>query len=196
MSIIAECWRPVVDAADKYEVSDQQGRIRNSKTGRVLKPWTDSKGYARITINQKQRKVHRIVLEAFVGPCPEGCVTLHGPNGITDNSLSNLSWGTQHQNVLDRKRDGTNNAPRPRHRGSLNHQAQLSEIEVLEIFRLKGVLPQWRLAKAYDVSEGTISNIHTGRKWGHLTKPDPSQQEREMAEWIQYFRDKEALVQK
>lgn len=51
--------------------------------------------------------VHRLVLLAFVGPCPEGCDGLHGPGGHTDNRLVNLYWGTPIQNMMDKYRDGT-----------------------------------------------------------------------------------------
>jgi hypothetical protein len=47
------------------------------------------------------RYVHRLVLEAFVGPCPEGLECRH-LNGVgTNNHLGNLKWGTQQENRQD-----------------------------------------------------------------------------------------------
>lgn len=48
-----------------------------------------------------RRKVHHLVLEAFVGPRPPGLVACHGPGGRLDNRLSNLRWDTQRSNVYD-----------------------------------------------------------------------------------------------
>ncbi len=50
------------------------------------------------------RRVHILVLEAFVGPRPAGMVACHGWNGASDNSVHNLRWATQQENDEDRKR--------------------------------------------------------------------------------------------
>lgn len=44
---------------------------------------------------------------AWIGPCPEGQQIRHGPNGVTDNSVSNLCYGTRSEDQYDRRRDGT-----------------------------------------------------------------------------------------
>lgn len=54
------------------------------------------------------RYVHRLVLEAFVGPCPEGMECRHFPDRDTaNNHLGNVSWGTRQQNMADKKIHGT-----------------------------------------------------------------------------------------
>lgn len=53
------------------------------------------------------RLVHRLVLEAFVGPCPEGMEGCHGDGDPTNNSLGNLRWDTATSNQLDKVRHGT-----------------------------------------------------------------------------------------
>ncbi len=51
--------------------------------------------------------VHRVILETFAGPCPEGMECLHG-DGVSDNNrLDNLRWGTVQENKEDQKRHGT-----------------------------------------------------------------------------------------
>jgi hypothetical protein len=45
--------------------------------------------------------VHHLVLEAFVGPCPEGMECLHGDDIPDNNILSNLQWGTRLANVAN-----------------------------------------------------------------------------------------------
>lgn len=51
-------------------------------------------------------RVHRLILEAFIGPCPNKMETRHLNDTKTDNQLSNLCWGTRKQNLDDRKRNG------------------------------------------------------------------------------------------
>lgn len=55
--------------------------------------------------------VHKLVMEAFVGPCPRGMEVLHGPKD--NDHLDNLSYGTRSQNIHDRNRDGVKGGPRP-----------------------------------------------------------------------------------
>jgi len=58
----------------------------------------------RIRLNgkRKNKKIHTMVLETFVGPRPDKYVARHFPNQIkTDNRLCNLSWGTMCQNSQD-----------------------------------------------------------------------------------------------
>ena len=65
------------------------------------KPWTRLKwdthpnGYPEVVLypGKKKRKVHHLVLEAFVGPRPPGYVCQHYPDPSRTNCrLDNLSW--------------------------------------------------------------------------------------------------------
>ena len=92
-----------------YDVSDT-GTVRN-KNGYILRQH-DRHGYKRVTLYKNGRKksvtVHRLVLQTFVGPAPEGKpLGLHGPGGNADNRVGNLYWGCAKQNARDRNRDGT-----------------------------------------------------------------------------------------
>lgn len=52
-------------------------------------------------------KIHRVMCEAFYGPCPPGHEVRH-LNGIkTDNRIENLRWGTGSENIRDTIRHGT-----------------------------------------------------------------------------------------
>jgi hypothetical protein len=78
--------------------------------GRLLKPH-NSKGYKIVRLGYEKQKitvgVHRLVLMAFVGDCPEGMECCHN-NGISDdNRIENLRWDTHKNNNKDRKRHGT-----------------------------------------------------------------------------------------
>lgn len=97
-------WRPV--PGFPYEVSDH-GQVRNA-SGKLLKPEVMSYGYRRVDLHgpngaYRREYVHRLVLLAFIGPCPEGMEALHGPNhDKADNRLCNLRWGTHQENISER----------------------------------------------------------------------------------------------
>jgi len=70
---------------------------------RMMNASINHDGYVRVRIAGKQLFVHRLVLEAFVGDCPDGMVCLH-KNGIrTDNRLANLKWGYAKDNIHDKR---------------------------------------------------------------------------------------------
>jgi hypothetical protein len=50
--------------------------------------------------------VHRLVLEAFIGPCPPGMEACHYPDPSRQNNhVGNLRWDTKQENAHDRYRD-------------------------------------------------------------------------------------------
>ena len=136
-----ETWRPV-PGFPGYEVSDT-GRVKSlprknlagaMRRGRVLKPDTPS-GYSLVRLARDgvkhARLVHRLVLEAFVGKCPEGFQTRH-LNGVRgDNRLSNLRWGTIYENRADQKKHGTGI------QGPRNPKAKLTDIDLERVFDLR-----------------------------------------------------------
>ena len=122
---MSENWKPVVGYEGLYEVSDQ-GRVRSldrvvpharsgvmKRKGKILKQSPiNQDGYLAIGLHrnghQKKRMVHRLVLMAFVGPCPEGMEGCHNNGVNTDNRLENLRWDTPKENSEDIKRHGRN----------------------------------------------------------------------------------------
>lgn len=115
-----EKWLPVPGYED-YEVSDQ-GRVRSlarsvrsrwgtpkALKGRVLKQATQGRYYV-VTLYRasgpKSCLVHRLVLLAFIGPCPNGQEGLHFDDDPTNNRLDNLRWGTRSENARDCLRNG------------------------------------------------------------------------------------------
>jgi hypothetical protein len=110
-----EVWMPVPDYGGLYEVSDQ-GRVRSWQPRwrdlpRLLDPSPNGSGYAFVHLCRDGRtravKVARLVLEAFVGPMPEGMETLHINGDSADDRLANLRYGTHAENNRDRVRHGT-----------------------------------------------------------------------------------------
>lgn len=105
-------WRPVVGYEDRYEVSDR-GDVRSLRTGRTLSLNRISEGYRSVRLYgadtpPREVKVHRVMLEAFVGPRPEGMLTRHLDGNHLNNTLSNLAYGTYSENAKDAVRHGVN----------------------------------------------------------------------------------------
>lgn len=96
-----ERWEQIKDYEGLYEVSNL-GRIRNKKTGRILKPLKNTNGYLRLDLCKngirRAAKVHRLVAEAFI-PNPQNlpCVNHKDENKI-NNCLDNLEWCTYEYN--------------------------------------------------------------------------------------------------
>lgn len=51
--------------------------------------------------------VHRLTLEAFVGPCPQGMEGCHNNGDPWDGRVSNLRWDTHASNMHDKLLHGT-----------------------------------------------------------------------------------------
>jgi hypothetical protein len=102
-----EHWLPVVGYEGLYEVSDL-GKVRSLRDGQLLSLYVVD-DYPMVTLHkggkQKTRHVHRLVLEAFAGPCLPGQQARHGRSGPDDNCWpENLEWGTAAQNAIDKVR--------------------------------------------------------------------------------------------
>ena len=117
-------WKDIAGYEGLYQVSDG-GQVRSldrvSCYGRRLKGRTlratpnDKSGHLAVGLwsqgKQRTLYVHRLVAAAFIGPCPDGQEVRHGANGIGDNSVGNLCYGTRSENLLDCRRDGTKGTP-------------------------------------------------------------------------------------
>lgn len=175
-----EQWKPVVGFESSYEVSDL-GRIRSldrivrgknggaqRRRGIVLSPGI-GRGYPMVSLKGGAGKskticVHRLVMQSFVGECPEGYEVAHGDGVRTNNKLSNLRYDTRKGNHADKLTHGTWQG------GENNPAAKLNALKVRAISQL--VALGWShatLAEIFGVDQSTISLIKRGKKWGHIT---------------------------
>lgn len=116
----------------------------------------------------KRVLVHRIVLETFIGPCPDGMECRHFPdNDRSNNNLNNIQWGTRLENRRDRIAQGTEQY------GERNHRAKLTREVVVEIREkyAAGGVRQIDLAKEYGVSKRAVGMIVNGKRWGEFGGP-------------------------
>jgi hypothetical protein len=143
-----------------------------NRTGRMgvvyreRKPSINQDGYKRIYITVNKKKVnilvHRLVLEAFCGPCPDGFQGCHNDGNRTNNQIGNLRWDTFASNTRDKVIHGTC-------RGMKNPKAKLCDADIRTIRRLYNTGATKRsLARMFDVTETSIWKIVYRHQWKHV----------------------------
>lgn len=137
------------------------------KKGIVLKQYKTTSGYHQIDlrINKIKHKelVHLLVLKTFYGDRPNGKETRHIDGNKSNNSISNLAYGTKRENYEDKILHDT--IPY----GSRHTNAKLSESDIPEIRQL--LLSDYTLsyvANKFNVSISLISLIKLNRRWVHV----------------------------
>lgn len=158
-------WVQVVGFPD-YEVSDA-GEVRSHrrKAPVPMVPRIGRGGYHRVLLRDafgagNMRSIHRLALEAFVGPCPDGMEACHNNGNRTDNRLSNLRWDTKAGNARDRFKHGTDGS------GERNGSSRLTLLEA-ESIRAEVASGACRVdvAVKYGVTPSLVSQIVLGRAW-------------------------------
>lgn len=151
--------------------SDPKGR--HFKTGMWLTLVPNDNGYLTVNLLGPDRyrriRVHRLVLEAFVGPCPDGLEACHRNDIKTNNQIENLYWGTRRQNMRDAKDNGKHFEPPPMI-GEDNPSALLKEEEVRTIIYeyRTGLFTQQEIADIHGMSRSHIAAIVGRKAWKHL----------------------------
>ena len=110
-SMSEEQWAPIPGLSD-YMASNH-GRVRRISRDQIVPQHVGNKlGHRRVSVKPDGQSyrgmyVHRLVLMAFRGVCPEGMQGCHNDGNPSNNELSNLRWDTAKANQADRARHGT-----------------------------------------------------------------------------------------
>jgi len=167
-----EEWKEIFDGY--YEVSSF-GRVKRAKpgkgtkVGRILSPSKQRTGkpqrsghYRKISVWRKNKKVdayvHRMVAEAFIGPCPEGYEVNHKDGNPANNILENLEYLTVVQN-----KQTPYLVNKILTSGENSHLAKLTKVDVANIRQLSRSGSSYPyIAKLFNVSTPCIHKIVRG----------------------------------
>jgi hypothetical protein len=159
----AERWFPIVGWEGLYDVSDQ-GNVWSHPRRRLKKQTLNHGGYPTtgLVLNGKPRSklVHRLVMEAFVGPCPQGYEVNHIDGDKANCRLTNLEYVTPGDNQRHSYRTGLRER---RYAGT--HENKLTEQQVIEILQLRGKMRQEDAASLYGISKSMVYLIQSRRRW-------------------------------
>lgn len=162
-----EIYRAIEGFPD-YKVSNY-GNVMSLKgvSPRILKSALNGSGYAFINLSKEAKvcakRIHRLVLEVFIGLCPEGMEACHNNGNNQNNRLDNLRWATKRENMADRTKHGTTC------KGEDVVCSKVTEIQVLEIRQLrKGKAKLREIAHKYGISASAVGEITNRKTWRHI----------------------------
>lgn len=130
----------------------------------MLRGTLDKDGYRKVKltndIGSKAKFVHRLVAISFLDNLENKRTVNHLDGDKLNNTLENLEWATDQENVSHAFKHGLSS-----NKGVKNSSAKLTEKEVIEIKKLRGLEPHSLVAKRYNISKGHVSNIQRGYNW-------------------------------
>ena len=106
-----EEWKPIKNFEDLYLISNL-GNVYSIKYKKLLKLTKNEDGYAKVVLHKNGKPyyttAHKLVAEMFIPNIDNKPLVLHKKAVIDGgtNSVDNLYWGTQSDNMKDRIRDG------------------------------------------------------------------------------------------
>lgn len=173
-----EVWVGILEAPDKYEISNK-GRLRSLYremdgekiwtylTPKILMCGLNNYGYKmailRINGDNVGRLLHRMLAQAFL-PNPQKLPFInHKDCNKVNNQLANLEWCTQKENVRHAFKMGVVNTTR----GEKCGRSRLKEKYIEGIFTSKE--SSVSLAKKFNVHPASICAIKNRKSWRHVT---------------------------
>lgn len=170
-----EEWRDISGYEGLYQVSNT-GKVRSMnyrRTRRVAElKQKNVKGYKYVDLcgesDTRMPSVHRLVIESFVGPCPDGKQVNHIDGDPCNNNILNLEYVTAAENIQHSFTHlGRQTCP-----GTKNGKAKLTDDKVVEILKLrKSGMKIKDIAEAFGVGYATVHNIISNLIWKHVERP-------------------------
>jgi len=152
------CWKSIPQHP-RYEVSSR-GWLRNTKTGRVLRPQLNMSGYPSTRLGRGNPvRIHRLVAEAFC-PRAEGCTIVNHKDGDRANNCSeNLEWVSY-----------AGNAQHALYSSQRVRTLTIAQVNRLRELYTEGGHSQEELSAMFGISRSYVSNIVTGYCWKGLAQ--------------------------
>lgn len=172
--MIEERWKFIENYPD-YEVSDK-GKVRSYKRGwlHFLKLIKDQGGYFHVTLyNDKSYKtfrIHRLVLEAFIGYASNNYEANHKDGDKENNNFTNLEWVTSQENKEHAVKMGLRSK-----KAVVGEKTSSAKLKDGEVWLIKKLLYHnikvGFISKMFKVSYSTIDAIKRGWYWKHVVYP-------------------------
>jgi len=174
---VCEEWRDVVGYEGIFQVSNfgriKRISVRSSHSsrfvGRFRKPQKHNDGYLQIDLSRGHHQlIHKIVMDAFVGPCPSGYEVNHIDHDRQNNCLRNLEYVTPKENVNKSLVLGV--ALLNKARGEKQGLAKLTTEQVVNIRRIfnENKISYRALGKMFNVNGRAIQAIVLRETWKHV----------------------------
>ena len=147
------------------------GKVWSYSRNKWLRPSKHRGGYLQVILwrNGKGfcRKIHTLVLEAYIGHRPKNKECRHLDGNELNNNLSNLRWGTHKENTKDAIQHKTHCGFKC---GELNTNHKLTEKGVINIIHLWNtkLFRQKEIAKMYNISRSYVNVVINRKVWKHL----------------------------
>lgn len=102
-----EKWLPI-KSYENYSISSI-GRVKNEKTGNILKPTKNLRGYLVYKFQSTSNLAHRLVAIAFLEPPDKNQTVDHIDRNKENNVVSNLRWASSKEQTANRKKRKSTN---------------------------------------------------------------------------------------
>lgn len=153
----------------RYTISNL-GIVRSLLTGKEMKPYITSKGYARVNLRfahsreYKSLLVHRLVAGNFLSNPNNYKEINHKDCNRLNNNVNNLEWCDRFYNVKYAFEKG-----RASNKGVRNPNSKLNEddVEAIKAMMKTGRFFQSDIAKLFNVHKNTIQMIDSNKTWSN-----------------------------
>ena len=168
-----EIWKDITGYEGIYQISNH-GRVRRiwkkSRTNpegklKILKMSITGYGYYSLYLfkngKRKQYTIHKLVAVEFIeNPLNKPQVNHIDGNKI-NNHVDNLEWCTCSENIKHAYKTGLKKAKT----GADHYNSKLTQKQIDQIRKLKGLKTHKEIAKMFNVSNSHITRILNNKKW-------------------------------
>jgi len=138
---------------------NKNGKIWSGYKRELMKFQTSKSGHLYIDVRRPKRRkgfIHKLVLETFIGSCPDNMECRHLDGNPKNNNIKNLCWDTRIKNSQDRILHG-------------RAKKKLIKEKVKRIFYLRNVklFTHQKIADIFRVCRQTVTDILNRKYWRH-----------------------------